>query len=113
VHRGAIAHLHQVLDDHPDVGIVAPRIVDDAGRTTDSLHNEPTVARGFADAVLGPVWRSRPAALSEWVRGDDAYRAPRDADWVSGAALLVMGLYQRRAVPQPGQMLSVKFGALK
>jgi GT2 family glycosyltransferase len=89
VHRGAIAAMWRMLRSDATLGVVAPRILDDAGRTTPSLHNEPTVTRGVIDAVLGPVWRSRPRALSEWIRGARAYGAPRDVDWASGAALLV------------------------
>jgi GT2 family glycosyltransferase len=89
VHRGAVIRLCAVLRSDPVVGLVAPRILDDAGRTTDSLHNEPGVVRALADSVLGPIWRTRPAALSEWVRNEAAYQAARDVDWASGAALLI------------------------
>ncbi|MFG6404017.1 glycosyltransferase [Microbacterium sp. P04] len=96
VQRGAVQRLRAVLHAHPEVGVVAPRILDDAGRTTDSLHNEPTVLRGWADAVMGPLWRSRPAPLTEWVRSPRAYRTARDVDWASGAALLIRSDVARR-----------------
>jgi GT2 family glycosyltransferase len=96
VHRGAVERMRRALAADPGVGVVAPRIRDDEGRTSPSLHNEPTAARAFADAVLGPIWPTRPAALSEWIRDDAAYRVPRDADWASGAALLVRAEVARR-----------------
>jgi GT2 family glycosyltransferase len=89
VHPGAIARLIETSRSADDIGVVAPRILDDAGHTTESLHNEPTARRALVDAVLGPVWRARRAGLTEWVRDPAAYAAARDTDWASGAALLV------------------------
>jgi GT2 family glycosyltransferase len=89
VTRGAVMRLHQAAHADGSIGVTAPRILDDDGTTTDSLHHEPTVLRAFADAALGPVWRRRPARLTEWIRDAGAYASPRDADWASGAALLV------------------------
>jgi GT2 family glycosyltransferase len=89
VHRGAVVRLWKALHSSDDIGITAPRILDDHGRTFDSLHNEPTVLRGWVDAVLGPVWRRRPVLLTEWVRDEASYTAPRDVDWASGAALMI------------------------
>jgi GT2 family glycosyltransferase len=95
VHPGAVGRMLRVLESDSGVGVVAPRILDNAGRVYDSLHNDPTVLRGLTDALLGPLWRRRPAALTEWVRNEASYRTPRDTDWASGAALLVRAAVAR------------------
>ena len=87
VKAGSIDTMIQTLDQHADVAVVGPRIVD---------------ARGYAELSFGrmisPFAEARQKVL---VRGNDrrigpiaAYvervtRRARDADWVSGACLLV------------------------
>lgn len=89
VERGAVQTMLSALHARPRIGIVAPRIIDADGNTATSLHNEPTVVRALCDALLGRLWRSRPARMSEWVRDPRAYLAARATDWATGAALLV------------------------
>jgi GT2 family glycosyltransferase len=66
----------------PGVGVVVPLVLGSDGRRQDSLRREPSIAR-----ALGLGWTGRPL-LSEYVTGDDEYRAPRDADWALGAAVM-------------------------
>lgn len=66
----------------PGVGIVVPLVLGSDGRRQDSLRREPSLLR-----ALGLTWTGIPA-LSEYVTGDDEYRAPRDADWALGAAIM-------------------------
>ncbi|MBD7958545.1 glycosyltransferase family 2 protein [Microbacterium sp. Sa4CUA7] len=89
VRRGAVRAMLAALRDRPHAGIVAPRIVGDDGRTAASLFNEPRVLRSLGDALLGPIWTTRPPLLTEWIRGESAYTHRRSVDWASGAALLV------------------------
>ncbi|MCR2793565.1 glycosyltransferase [Microbacterium sp. zg.Y625] len=97
VRPGAVRALLAARRGRPDAGIVAPRIVDDDGQVTPSLFNEPGVLRALSDAILGPLWASRPRALTEWVRRPVAYTRQRDVDWASGAALLVTAEAARAA----------------
>ena len=70
-------------------GVVVPRIVDETGATSTSLFREPSATRALGDALLGPLWPSRPGWLSEVVRTPSAYQSPREVDWATGAALLL------------------------
>ncbi len=89
VEPGSIGTLLRTMRATPTAGVIAPRILDDHGRTAMSLFNEPTAVRGWADAFLGPIWKSRPAALSEWIRSPDEYEKARSVGWVTGAAMLI------------------------
>jgi N-acetylglucosaminyl-diphospho-decaprenol L-rhamnosyltransferase len=66
----------------PGVGIVVPLVLGSDGRRQDSLRREPSLLR-----ALGLNGTGLPS-LSEYVTGDDAYDAPRDADWALGAAIM-------------------------
>ena len=66
----------------PRVGIVAPLVLGSDGHRQDSLRREPSLLRALGLNSTGiPL-------LSEYVTGDDAYAAARDADWALGAALM-------------------------
>ncbi|WP_309068526.1 glycosyltransferase family 2 protein [Microbacterium sp.] len=99
VHAGALRTLLGRLRADPDRGVVVPRIVDETGATSFSLFREPAVLRALGDAVLGPLWPGRPAALSECVRDRRAYTREQDVDWATGAAVL----FSERAVAAVGE----------
>jgi N-acetylglucosaminyl-diphospho-decaprenol L-rhamnosyltransferase len=81
VRSGVIAALTTALAD-PRVGIAVPLILDSEGHRQDSLRREPSIFR-----AIGLSWTRIPF-LSEYVSGDGEYRAPRDADWALGAAVM-------------------------
>lgn len=89
VRPGALTALLSAAAAHPEAGIVAPRIEDNAGELTYSVFHEPSPLRAVADAVLGPAWATRPAAFSEWDRDPTHYRSAHRVDCASGAALLL------------------------
>jgi GT2 family glycosyltransferase len=70
------------------VGIAVPRLVDGHGRLQLSLRREPTVARALAEAVL-PGSRAARRGLGETIVDPGRYEAPGDADWATGAVMLV------------------------
>jgi GT2 family glycosyltransferase len=79
--------LMAALDAHPRAGLVAPAIVDVAGRPQPAVFTFPTVRSEVAQAAI------LPARLAHRLRADDATVAtpgpPRRVDWVLGAAMLV------------------------
>lgn len=85
---GSIRRLCAALAE-PGVGAVVPRMLGEDGHTSPSLRREPTLLRTAGDGLLGAKWRSRPGALSEMVWQTEAYDAPSDVDWATGAALLI------------------------
>jgi N-acetylglucosaminyl-diphospho-decaprenol L-rhamnosyltransferase len=85
---GAIARMCQVLDD-PAVGIVLPTLLDNDGNLYLSLRREPSLARALGEALFGHRLPGRPGWLSETVRDRRTYRELHDAEWGTGAAMLI------------------------
>src|SRR3546814_10608657 len=77
------------LRSDPRIGAVVPLLRDADGQLSYSLRHEPNVLRASADAVLGRVWKTRPAALTEFDRSPDSYAWGHAVDWATGAALLI------------------------
>lgn len=80
----AITRLADVLERHPDVGVVVPAIRDGAGRLAPSLRREPTVLRVLAETFLGGRYAGR---LGE--RWTPAPTGLQDTAWATGAAMLL------------------------
>lgn len=79
---GSVPALLSRLAD-PEVGVVAPRILDGDGVLTPSLRREPTLLR-----ALGLGFTGRPA-LSEDITDPRLYDRPAVVGWATGAVLLV------------------------
>lgn len=85
----AIRRMLQRLRSAERIGAVVPLLRDADGALSFSLRREPNVLRATADAVLGRVWKTRPAALSEFDRSPRSYAWGHEIDWATGAALLI------------------------
>jgi N-acetylglucosaminyl-diphospho-decaprenol L-rhamnosyltransferase len=98
VAEGDLMKLVAALDDHPDAGLAAPRILEDDGTLAFSLRRFPRRRSTFAQALfLHRVW-PRAAWTDECVRDPAAYERPGSPEWVSGACMLV----RRAALEQVG-----------
>ncbi|WP_324649590.1 glycosyltransferase family 2 protein [Georgenia sp. H159] len=86
---GSVARLAQAVEDHPDVGIAVPRIVDRAGRLKFSLRREPTIRRALGEAVLGGHRAARFTAWGDMIRDAEYYADGARADWATGAAMFL------------------------
>ena len=88
VEPGSTKALRTVLDDMPDVGLVAPRILTPDGDLYPSVRRFPSLVDAAGHAFLHFVWPSNPFSrrykMSDW---DHAVAA--DADWVAGTHFLV------------------------
>ena len=73
----------------PGVGIAVPRLLDARGDLIHSMRREPTIARAFADAIVGASRVGRYAKLGEVVTDPSAYDHPTDTDWAEGSTQLV------------------------
>jgi GT2 family glycosyltransferase len=78
--------LAQVLEQEPEVGVAAPRIVDANGELQWSQRRFPRLRSIYAQALF---LHRLLAAADELVRDEDAYARPGSPDWVSGACILV------------------------
>ena len=83
LHPGVVRTMSEVLDRCPDVGIVAPRLVDENGLTLRSCRRAPSVLRTIVETVVGGTRAGR---------FGETYQ-PRshahEVDWATGAALLL------------------------
>lgn len=84
VHVGAVESLESFLDDHPEVALVGPTIVDNDGSLYPSVRVFPNIFLAGLHALCAPWWPANPFTRR--------YRQPRrdgGIDWVSGAFFLV------------------------
>lgn len=85
---GCLAELLAALD-HPGTGIAVPRLVDGAGALILSLRRRPTLARAYADALVGATQAGRWPAFGEVVTDPALYDDAREADWAEGSTQLI------------------------
>jgi N-acetylglucosaminyl-diphospho-decaprenol L-rhamnosyltransferase len=85
----AVRRLVRELDEHPEAGAAAPRIVEPDGELDLSLRRFPRLRSTFAQALF--LHRVFPEAswTDEVVRDHDAYTQSAEVDWVSGACVLL------------------------
>lgn len=80
-----------------DVAAVGPRIVNVDGSTYPSARLVPSVIDAVGHGLVSLVWRGNPFSRRYWEADRDP-AAPRDVDWVSGAAVWL----RRRALDAVG-----------
>lgn len=84
----ALAKLVAFLEDHPDVGLVAPRLLNVDGTSQSSRRRFPTLATLFFEST----WLQKIAPrrwLARYYIEDRPDTVIQDVDWVQGAAMLV------------------------
>lgn len=97
VQPDAIEQMCASLAADPGIGVVVPRILDADGATYPSLRFEPSPLGIVGDALFGhKFWLRRPTFLSEFDYRPDSYLRAHDADWATGAALLIRSDVARR-----------------
>ena len=85
----ALATLVATLERHPEAGIVGPRIVDEHGTVEPSARRFPRLVSSLAQSVF--LHRVVPHAgwTDELIHDPALYANGGEADWVSGACMLV------------------------
>jgi GT2 family glycosyltransferase len=78
-----------VLDAEPDVAVVGPRLLDEDGRLMPSQRRYQRVGSTWATALFLHRIVRRARWANEIIHAPEAYAAPVDAEWLSGACLLV------------------------
>ena len=88
VEPGSTKALIAVLDDHPDVGLVAPRIETPDRALYPSVRRFPSLVDAAGHAFLHFLWPANPFSrrykMSDW-----DHRSAADVDWVAGTHFLV------------------------
>ena len=85
---GAVTRLYEELG-RTLAGMTVPMVLRADGSVYPSLRREPTLWRALGDALFGAHWGSRPEWLGTTVFDSTSYCQPRDAEWASGAAMLL------------------------
>lgn len=88
VHPGAIRTLMAYVEDHPEAGIVGPRLLNPDGTLQYSCRRFPNpVAALFRNTPIGRLFPNN-RFTRDYLMQDWSHDQVRDVDWVSGAALL-------------------------
>jgi GT2 family glycosyltransferase len=87
---GDLAALVDVLEREEDVGAVGPLIRDEEDGALDySQRRFPRLGSTVGQALFLHRLFPRAASLDEMIRDDGVYESARDAEWLSGACLLL------------------------
>ena len=88
VEPGSTKALMAVLDEHPDVGLVAPRVDTPDGALYPSVRRFPNLRDAAGHAFLHFLWPTNPFSR-RYKMLDWDHRAAADIDWVAGTHFLV------------------------
>lgn len=104
VHAGALRTLLDFVHEHPEVGIVGPKLLNPDGSLQLSCRRFPNpIAALFRNTFIGR-WFPKNRFTREYLMQDWGHDEPRDVDWLSGAAMIVT----RQVIEQVG-VLDPKF----
>jgi hypothetical protein len=91
VHQGALRTILDYAKEHPEVGIIGPKLLNPDGSLQFSCRRWPNpMAALFRNTFLGRLWPKNPFTR-DYLMTDSAHDAIRTVDWVSGAAFFVRG----------------------
>ncbi len=89
VHPGAIKALLAAEKEHPEIGILGPKLLNPDGSLQFSCRRFPNpVAALFRNTPLGRLFPKN-RFTRDYLMTDWDHSVPREVDWVSGAALLI------------------------
>ena len=89
VRPGAIRAVSQYMKDHPEAGIVGPKLLNPDGSLQFSCRKFPNpVAAAFRNTFLGRLFPKN-RFTREYLMEDWDHSKPREVDWLSGAAMFV------------------------
>ncbi len=88
VEPDAVGRLIDALDAHPGAAVAGPMLVEPDGSVYPSGRSFPSLGDALGHGFAGLFWPGNPWTRRYRLLGDEQHRA-READWVSGASLLV------------------------
>lgn len=89
VPAGAISQLLAFADDHPEAGVIGPRLLNSDGTLQASCRRFPTVRAALIRHTFLEHLLPHAAAIREYLMSDWDHESPREVDWVSGACMLI------------------------
>lgn len=89
VHPGAIARLSEYMVEHPEAGIVGPKLLNPDGSLQFSARRWPDpMAAIYRNTFIGKMFPGNRAAR-DYLMQDWDHKDTREVDWVSGAAMFL------------------------
>lgn len=89
VHAGALRQLLDYAREHPEAGIIGPKLLNPDGSLQYSCRRFPNpLAALFRNTPLGRLFPNN-RFTRDYLMTDWSHDQPREVDWVSGAAFLV------------------------
>ncbi len=88
------------MDQHPDVGLLGPKLLFPGGGVQASRRRFPSLAAAFLESTVVQQWFPQNRALDRYYVRDRSDDVEQDVDWVVGACMLV----RRQAWEQVGQL---------
>jgi len=95
----ALAKMVTFADEHPDVGVVGPQLLNPDGSVQSSRRRFPTLATAFFESTWFQPYAPR-RLLERYYVLDQPDGVAQDVDWVKGAALMA----RREAIERVGPM---------
>lgn len=95
---GALATLCRYLDDHPQVGVVGPQLLNADGTVQSSRRRAPRLATGFVESTQLQQRLARSWLTDRYYVTDQPDDEEQAIDWLVGACLLI----RRAAIDQVG-----------
>lgn len=88
-HPGALKQLVDYADAHPDVGIIAPKVLNPDGSLQYSCRRFPVYEAGlFRNTLLGRLFPQN-RFVRDYLMTDFDHAHTMEVDWVSGCAMLI------------------------
>ena len=98
--KGCLAEVLAYFDQHPDVGVIGPRILNPDGSLQESARSFPNILSGFfgRTSLLTQLFPRNRISRYNLVSGNGNGKDPMSVDWVSGACMMV----RRKAIEAVG-----------
>jgi N-acetylglucosaminyl-diphospho-decaprenol L-rhamnosyltransferase len=82
---GSLAALVARLHEHPSVGVLVPRLVDDDGRLQHSAYRFPSPSVAAVVSFVPPRWQRGAIGRRWWLEGGAPHDQSETVDWAIGA----------------------------
>ncbi|MCL4545387.1 MAG: glycosyltransferase family 2 protein [Chloroflexi bacterium] len=89
--RGALSILCTFLDEHPDVAVAGPQLLNEDGTVQSSRRRAPTRLTGFYESTQLQQWFGNNALTDHYYVGDVPDYLLQEVEWVTGACMLIRG----------------------
>jgi N-acetylglucosaminyl-diphospho-decaprenol L-rhamnosyltransferase len=94
----ALATMVEYMDNHPQVGVLGPQLLNPDGSIQSSRRRFPTLATAFLESTVLQQWFPNNRVVRHYSMTDRSDDEVQEVDWVTGACLLA----RREAIEEVG-----------